>query len=100
MTNSPHHNLDQWLEKLLESIYRKKNRKRILEKTYFNSKETNHMDISYKFMVLYDVHSLFTNVPIREPINITHHQSELLVFPLQLVEKIITTMQERGSIQS
>nr|CAH8838839.1 unnamed protein product [Trichobilharzia regenti] len=75
--NSPYHKVARWLPEMLEPIRRKLTVYSLKDTIQF-AKQLENLNISNKFIVSFDVSSLFTKIPLEETIQIMCQHAELL----------------------
>ncbi|CAH8682592.1 unnamed protein product [Schistosoma rodhaini] len=88
MTKSPFHKLTRWLTRCLEPI-RKKLAPYSLKDSFEFVQKLDNINASDKFMVLFDVSSLFTNIPLDETAEILGEYSELLPLPIHEFKQLL-----------
>ncbi|VDQ03084.1 unnamed protein product [Trichobilharzia regenti] len=80
MVNSPFYKVARWLADRLESI-RQRLAKHTLKDSFQFVEEVNQLNVHDKIMVSFYVTSLFTQIPLRETIDIICQHSDLLPLP-------------------
>ena len=70
MTGSSHHELSKWLASLLEPLLKRFSTHCIRDSFTFADAIHNSKDSNNPFICSFDISSLFTNVPLKETINI------------------------------
>ena len=88
MINSPYHKVARWLAEMLEPI-RGKLAVYSLKDTFQFAKQLENSSISNKFMVSFDVSSLFTKIPLEETVEIICQHAELTPLPKDVLKQLL-----------
>ncbi|KAH9593554.1 hypothetical protein MS3_00000830 [Schistosoma haematobium] len=99
MANSSFHKLARWLTKCLEPI-RKKLTPYSLKDSFESVQKLGNLNVSDKFMVSFDVSSLFTNNSLEETIEIICGYPELLPLPIHDFKQLLFCEQKTYNFNS
>ncbi|CAH8477181.1 unnamed protein product [Schistosoma mattheei] len=88
MAKSPFHKLARWFTRCLEPV-RKKLAAYSLKDSFEFVQKLDNLNVSDKFMVSFDVSSLFTNIPLEETVEIICEYPELLPLPPQEFKQLL-----------
>ncbi|CAH8643572.1 unnamed protein product [Schistosoma mattheei] len=88
MINSPYHKVARWLAEKLEPV-RRRLATYTLKDSFQFADRLNRTNVADKFMVSFDVTSLFTNIPLLETIDIICQNYDLLPLPAPEFKKLL-----------
>ncbi|VDO51390.1 unnamed protein product [Schistosoma margrebowiei] len=88
MINSPYHKVARWLAEKLEPVHRRLATYTLKDPFQFADR-LNRTNVADKFMVSFDVTSLFTNIPLLETIDIICQNYDLLPLPAPEFKKLL-----------